>query len=228
MARVIAVLAVAAASLVFAAPVGAASPTQAILILNESGPGTSGYVAVTVALRTALNRIHPDSEVPIYSENLDFSRFDGPQYQNLLSAYIQRKYSEKPISAVVPIGSGALEFALRLRADQRPGVPIVFITGEPADASRLPQAPELTGVVVRSSLRDYARMARALVPDLKRLVLIGDRLEHQMFERNFAEEIPTLDLEIVDLLGAPMRELRETRFGAAIRCRDRLSRDHHR
>jgi len=53
--------------------------------------------------------------------------------------------------------------------------------------------------------------AHAVVPNLQRLAIVGDRWEIQTAFRHFKEEIPTATtgLEIIDLVGLPMRELRK-------------------
>jgi len=65
--------------------------------------------------------------------------------------------------------------------------------------------------VRRQTVRDSVSVARALMPNLKRIALVGDRLERQNFRRHFEEEIPLLaaEVEIIDLTGLPMVELRK-------------------
>jgi ABC-type uncharacterized transport system substrate-binding protein len=55
------------------------------------------------------------------------------------------------------------------------------------------------------------KAAQAVVPNLKRLALVGDRFEQHVYDRRFAEELPvfSMDFEIIDLLGLPVREVRQ-------------------
>jgi signal transduction histidine kinase len=55
------------------------------------------------------------------------------------------------------------------------------------------------------------KAAHALVPDLERIAIVGDRWALQTDYRHFEEEIrvATTGLEIIDLVGLPMRELRK-------------------
>jgi len=49
------------------------------------------------------------------------------------------------------------------------------------------------------------------VPDLQRIAIVGDRWEKQTAYRHLQEQIPTTSsaLEIIDLVGLPMRELKK-------------------
>ena len=54
------------------------------------------------------------------------------------------------------------------------------------------------------------RCARALVPDLKRIAIVGDLLDNLPAYRHFKEEIPTVahGLDLIDLTGLTMEDLR--------------------
>jgi signal transduction histidine kinase len=189
---------------------GAEPLPHSVLILNQSGPGVPGYTAISTAFRSTL-RASFNSPVAIYEENLDLTHFAGPQYGELLSAYVQKKYVGKPIGAIFAVGSAALEFALPLRTDHWSGIPIVFSAVSEDAASRFALLPDVTGTTIRLTLQNSVTAARALVPNLKRIALVGDPLERQTFRRHFKEEIPVLalDLEVIDLLGLPISEVRK-------------------
>jgi signal transduction histidine kinase len=61
------------------------------------------------------------------------------------------------------------------------------------------------------TLSDGLAAARALVPDLKRIALVGDPLERQDFRPYYKEGISVFatELEFIDLTGLPMSELRK-------------------
>jgi signal transduction histidine kinase len=58
---------------------------------------------------------------------------------------------------------------------------------------------------------DMMTSARAVVPNLAAIAIVGDRLEGQNVWRHFVDEIPpaTADVEVIDLTGRPIRELRQ-------------------
>jgi hypothetical protein len=61
------------------------------------------------------------------------------------------------------------------------------------------------------SLRDKVTTARAVVPSLERIALVGDPLVNDTYRAHFAKEVPTYpsELEIIDLTGWPMARLKE-------------------
>ncbi len=69
--------------------------------------------------------------------------------------------------------------------------------------------PNTTGVAVRMTLADMVSSARAVVPNLGQVALVGDRLEKQTFRSHFVRELPAAlsGLELIDLTGLPMREV---------------------
>src|SRR5262249_58244166 len=63
--------------------------------------------------------------------------------------------------------------------------------------------------------RNVITAARALVPELKRIALVGDPLDRQTYRRHYEQERQLFahELEYIDLSGLPMNELR-TRVAA--------------
>ena len=59
------------------------------------------------------------------------------------------------------------------------------------------------------TLADMVSSARAVVPNLGQVALVGDRLEKQTFRSHFVRELPAAlsGLELIDLTGLPMREV---------------------
>ena len=76
---------------------------------------------------------------------------------------------------------------------------------------RLNIPPNFTGRTARVKFSDMVGSAHAVLPNLQQLAIVGDRWETQTAFRHFREEIPaaTKGLEIIDLVGLPMRELRK-------------------
>ena len=151
------------------------------------------------------------SPISIYAENLDLSRFAGAAYAESLQDHLRIKYRDRPIGAIVAIGSATLEQVLRQRAILWPDVPVVFaMVDEPAIA-RLRPPSDVTGLTMQLSLRDMMIAARAVVPGLKTVALTGDVLASQTAYRHFADEIPTAaaNVDVMNLTGLPVAELRK-------------------
>ena len=70
---------------------------------------------------------------------------------------------------------------------------------------------DVTGNTMKLRLADAVTSARAVVPDLKTIVFVGDAWESQTVFSRWKEEIPSAagGLEIVDVTGTTMRELRK-------------------
>ena len=114
------------------------------------------------------------SPVEFYQEALDIERFAGRERSSTLTEYFDDKYREFGIDVVVPVGNGALKFAVDQLARVLPGVPIVFALGASpqVDPSSLP--PNVTGRLSPASrFAPTLAMARALQPDAERIVVIG-------------------------------------------------------
>jgi ABC-type uncharacterized transport system substrate-binding protein len=144
-------------------------------------------------------------------ENLDLSRFGGPPYEQSLRAHLQVKYQDKPIGVVVAIGDATLEYVLRWRTSLWPGIPVVFSMVDETTVGRLKPPPDVTGSIMKLRLADAITSARAVVPDLKTIVFVGDAWESQTVYGHWKEEIPTAvaGLKVVDLTDTPMQELRK-------------------
>ena len=181
-----------------------------MLIMHQSDLRGPFYYQIFSSLRSAVNADR-GPPVTIYSENLDLSRFTGPAYEAALLTYLKAKYREKAIGVLVAVGASALSFALRARAEIWPDLPIVFGLVDEQTIVNLPVKSNLTGRIMALRFADTITTARALIPDLARIAIVGDKFEQQTVFRQFAQEIPaaTSGLEIIDLTGLPMRELRK-------------------
>jgi signal transduction histidine kinase len=183
---------------------------RTVLVLDQSIPHTAWFGELFSAFQSTV-KTDPSSLITIYSERLDYSRFKGPEYNQLLHAFIKAKYREKPIGVIVAIGRDTLQFAIDVRVDLGSQIPIVFADIDDRARVQLKFPPDVTGTTVLTTLRDAVVSAKALVPDLKRIALVGEPLEQQTYRRHFKQELPiyTRNLELIDLTGLAMPELRK-------------------
>jgi hypothetical protein len=125
--------------------------------------------------------------------------------------YFESKYHDQNVGVIVVLGFGALDFVLRLRTEMWSGVPVVFVMVDATGLQRLSIPPDVTGFTSRVKFQDLLNVANAVVPNLQRIAIAGDRWEIQTAYRHLKEEIPVTStgLEIIDLIGLPMRELRK-------------------
>src|SRR5262245_32724324 len=188
----------------------AAQLPRSVLILDQSGRDSTWFDAFFLAFRSTLNP-QLAMHVSVYSEHLDLSRFGGARHDELLRTYLRDKFSERPIGVVIAQGSGALEFVLRSRPELWPGVPVIFAAVDEQTGKRLNLPPDLTGTIYQRPFRNVVATARVLVPNLKRLALVGDPFERQAVRGHYKQEIPidAAEFEIIDLMGLSMGELRK-------------------
>ena len=204
-------------SLVFvslAASLAAEPLPRSVLIIDQSGPGLPFYAGISSGIRAAVIS-GSASQVSIYHEQLDVSRFRGPVYEHSLNAHFRVKYRDKRVGVIIAVGSAALEYVLRSRVELWPEVPVVFTFVDKPAIAQLELPPDVTGTTLQSHPRDMVAVARTLVPDIKRIALIGDPPENQTYYRDLKKEVPIVaaDLEFIDLTGLTMTELR-TRVAA--------------
>src|SRR5262245_4288154 len=190
-------------------PAMAQARPRSLLVLDQAEVRGPFYYDVFAGLRSAVNA-GSRSPVTLYVESLDLSRFTGAAYEESLQAHFRVKYRDRPIGALVAVGSATLEYVLRRPGDLWPGVPVVFTMVDEAAVARLQPPPDVTGSIMNFRFEDMMIAARAVVPDLERVALVGDPLERQPVWRHLIDEIPsaTANVEVIDLIGQPLQELR--------------------
>jgi len=183
---------------------------SSVLILNQTRAGLPWFAAFSAAFESILNA-GPVNRFSVYSENLDLNRFPGTQHQEVLRTYLQNKYRDTPIGVLVAQGSAALEFVMRSRAELWPAVPVIFGAVDEETAARLNLPSDVTGTIYRVPFDTMVAAAQALVPNLKRIALVGDPWERQAFRRHYQQEIPAFAAQFgfIDLIGLPMTEIRK-------------------
>jgi hypothetical protein len=177
------------------------------LVLDQSDLRGPFYYQLWTGLRGALEA---PTRVTIYGQNLGLTRFGGGAYEESLKRQPQRKISGQPIGVVVAIGKASLEHALGWRAELWPGSPVVFAMLDETDLAKFGRPSDVTGVVIRNSLADAIKAARAVVPGLDTIALVGDAWDRQVLFSHWNDEIPaaTAGLNVIDLVGQKMSDIR--------------------
>jgi signal transduction histidine kinase len=181
---------------------------RSVLLLDQGYVGSPWYDAYSNAFRSAFAG-RTEEGAAIHVEHLDFGHFSGPQFEDILRAYLLGKYRNSPINVIVAAGPKALEFALHVRGELGSNVPVVFSIVDTATLARL-RPSNATGHILQYTLRDQITSARALVPDLQHVALVGDPLETQSFMDEFRRELPifSAQLDFVDLTGLSLQEVK--------------------
>jgi len=184
---------------------------RTVLVLDQSDADSAWYANFSSAFRATLGAGAAAEPVSVYTEHLDLSRFKGAPYDEALRSYLSEKFRDRPIGVVVAQGSSSLEFVVRSQARLWPAVPVVFAGVDEETAARLKMPSDVTGHIYRLPFRNMVTAARALVPSLKKIALVGDAWERQAVRRNYQNEIPAFasQLEFIDLFGLSMPEIRK-------------------
>jgi hypothetical protein len=181
-----------------------------VLVLDQSASLRPWSTAIIKAIQSSMSS-NVAKPISYYVEHLDLYDFYSPRYEDNLRNHFSDKYRDKPIGLILSIGPDALHLAVKLRGAVWPAVPVAFtaVDEEAMPKEQLP--PTTTGIVVRRTLATMVKAAQTVVPNLKRLALVGDRFEQHVYDRRFADELPvvSIDFEIIDLLGLPVREVRQ-------------------
>ncbi|MBR1133648.1 sensor histidine kinase [Bradyrhizobium iriomotense] len=190
--------------------IAADGPRQrSILVLEEADFRSPFYSEIFAGIRAAA-KPNGKSHTVIYGESLDLARFPGPDYEESLVGHLKTKYAQRPIDVIVSIGVTSAKFLQARKQDIWPTAPVVY--------GFLPDLPETRALFLPNTTAVFARVrpaqlliaARAVVPDLTHVVLVGEAWKNPLtyghWKQDFAAEMP--DLEVTDLSGAVLREVR--------------------
>jgi signal transduction histidine kinase len=186
------------------------SRPHSLLILDQSTSFRTWPTAIIAGMRSELGG-NPESPPAIYVEHLDLHRFRGAEYQDSLRQYFSEKYRDRPIDVIATIGPLAFEYAMRLRENLWPTVPLVFAAIPEQSAPHPDPSSGVTGTTVAMSLANMIKASRMLDPNLKRLALVGDPLASHPHYYPFSKEIPlaSQELEFINLTGLSIRAVKE-------------------
>jgi signal transduction histidine kinase len=192
----------------FSAPAAANPPVRTALVIHELTPNYPWFIGTYTGFQSILNK-QSTSPVYHYVESLGITQFGNEQYYDLLRNQFREKYRQKPIGVIVSFGPLALPYVIRLRNELWPGVPLIFSWVDHEDAARQSIAGDVTGTTYRRTPQDLFKTARALVPRLKRIALVGDPIGRDNFSKTFMNELSATDLGVIDLTPFPMAELKK-------------------
>jgi len=182
---------------------------RSVLFLDQFEVASPFSAAIYAKFRSTLDA-HSPQPVSTYVENMDFGRFGSPQFETALEAFFREKYRDKPVGVVVALGSAALDLTMHLRPALWPDAPIIFaaVDEHALDGVELPT--NVTGTTTRLNLADSVAVARAVVPGLKRIAIVGDPPDRKYIRRRVAAQLESLasEVEVLDLTNLSMKHLK--------------------
>lgn len=143
--------------------------------------------------------------VYVHVENLGLSAYGTGEYYADLRSHFLEKYRDHPIGVIVCQSLRAVPYALRLRDELWPGTPVILAGVEDRAVGRLSLPSKATGFTFRHSLVDMVDTAQTLIPSIKEIVLVGDRIGSDSWRRYYLEDLPAVEARfgVIDLTGLP-------------------------
>lgn len=150
----------------------ASSETKQVLVLYGERLDLPAIRDVELGIREIFST-SPSPPIEWYAEHFDFARFPYENHNAILARYLRDRYAERKLDLVMAVSSQTLAFTLNYRAQCFPGVPVVFAvrTSEAMDTRSLP--PDVTGLALKSHLKESVELALTLQPDAKEIVVIA-------------------------------------------------------
>jgi signal transduction histidine kinase/ABC-type uncharacterized transport system substrate-binding protein len=191
--------------------IAADGPRQrSILVLEEADFRSPFYSEIFAGIRAAAKQ-NGTSHTVIYGESLDLARFPGPDYEESLVGHLKTKYALRSIDVIVSIGVASAKFLQKRKQDIWPAAPVVYGFVPDLPETRALFLPDTTAVFARVRPTHLLTAARAIVPDLTRVVLVGDAWKNPLvyghWKQDFAAAMP--GLEVTDLSDAVLRDVRK-------------------
>ena len=152
-------------------PTGSPGRALQVLVITGTDPYLPAFVTLDAAMRAAMVRRQQRSVVWLYEsiDNIRLAGSTGPALAMLLA----RKYENVRIDAIVLVSEPAVEFYLRYRDRLGPETPTIYDAVPPAFAGRLPPEARLSGIPTEADFAGTLRIAFALQPRARRLVVVG-------------------------------------------------------
>ncbi|WP_271583020.1 sensor histidine kinase [Bradyrhizobium sp. CCBAU 45389] len=190
--------------------IAADGPRQrSILVLEEADFRSPFYSEIFAGIRAAAKQ-NGKGHTVIFGESLDLARFPGPDYEESLVGHLKTKYAHRPIDVIVSIGVTSAKFLQARKQDIWPAAPVVYGFVPDMPETRALFLPNTTAVFARVRPAQLLIAARAVVPDLTHVVLVGEAWKNPLtyghWKQDFAAAMP--DLEVTDLSGTVLREVR--------------------
>jgi hypothetical protein len=124
----------------------------------------------------------------LFTENVDLGRLDDEEYRTRLVDVLRRKYRDRYVDLVIPVGLPAVRFMADRGDAAFPGVPVVFSTvdAERLRAVKLP--PFIAGVSGRIAALPTVRAALDLQAGTRRVVVITGESPSDVYWRERVRE----------------------------------------
>ncbi len=171
------------------ATLAAPPPPEApdILIINSYGPGYDWSDDETTGIQRVMLQRYVDLEPVI--QYLDAKRFPDPARERALLDDLVAKTRARPPRLVITLDNVAFDFALRHRAVLGDDVPLVFGGLNRFTPDMIAGQRNITGVSEETDFSGTFELIRALTPDTRRILVIGNQTESSVEKRRALEAV---------------------------------------
>ena len=150
--------------------------------------------------------------VDIDTEFLDLDRFEEAAYLDELLVLLRRKYAHRRPDVIIPILHPAVNFLQKYGEAIFPGVPVVFTAELKQFLPNLTMKPNMTGVYAEPAIAGNLKLALALKPQTRQVVVVGgtsrlDRIHLSWVREAFAPFAN--QVEVTYLTDLPIEEIQE-------------------
>jgi signal transduction histidine kinase len=177
-----------------------------ILYLSTEGLNHQYFGAAYAAFKDQLDLELPNQTI-IDIEPLDIIKFPSPEYRAALVTLMHTRYKGIKHDAVVTAGTPALRFA----AETAPwnALPTYFSNANDAVVRSLPLPPNFSGQTFTIHARQTMELIRQILPRTRRVLLIGNAPEADIYRPQLSKELAALDsrFEFIDLRGKQLDEV---------------------
>jgi signal transduction histidine kinase len=143
-----------------------------VLVINGADAYLPAFVAIDSAMRAAVEQRYDRPVVWLY-ETLDALRFGADAVSPQLAELMAQKYGDGRIDAVVLVAEPAADFYLRYRERLWPNAAVVFHSVMSEVAWQRCIEAGMSGVAVDADYEQTLRIAFALQPDARRIVVVA-------------------------------------------------------
>lgn len=173
----------------------AESEKQNVLFLNSYQNGYAWSDDILKGVRTVLDS--SGLTIDLHIEYMDTKRFKSEEFMDILHSYYAYKYRHYKFSAIIVSDNNALNFVLKFQDNLFPGVPIVFCGINDFKPELISERDNYAGVLEDPGIRANLDIMKAFVPDLKRVVVVGDM---SVTSKAIIEQIRKVEPEFRDSL----------------------------
>ncbi|MDJ0623084.1 MAG: ABC transporter substrate binding protein [Desulfocapsaceae bacterium] len=138
-----------------------------------------------------------ENSYSLHIENMDSKEFHSEIYFAAFKDYLTAKYAETDIHLILSSDNNAYDFLRKHRDQLFPGVPVVFCGVNNFDESQIADMSGITGATEVFSADTTVKLARQLIPELKRVYIVNDYLNTGRFwESDIRKQLVNLEKRI--------------------------------